>query len=76
MNYTYIRGICTLILLFFLSGCLYPQGELAKNQVPNEIQLETVQSAVDKYRKKNRWIGTNRNKRERHTNLSKIFNRF
>lgn len=39
-----------LLCLFLLSGCLYPQGELAKNQIPNEMQIETVQKAIDKYR--------------------------
>lgn len=34
----------------FLSGCLYPQDKLEKNQSPNEAQLELVQSAVDQYR--------------------------
>lgn len=33
-----------------LSACLYPQSELAKNQVPNDAQLEMVQTAVDQYR--------------------------
>lgn len=32
-----------------LSGCLYPKEELAKNQIPNESQLEMVQNAVDQY---------------------------
>src|SRR5690625_2972875 len=40
----------TIMLVFILSGCLYPQSELAKNQVPNEAQLEMVQNAVDNYR--------------------------
>lgn len=38
------------ILILLLSGCLYPDSELAKNQVPNEDQLEQVQRAVEKYR--------------------------
>lgn len=37
-------------MVFLLSGCLYPNSELSKNQVPNELQLEMVQSAVDTYR--------------------------
>ncbi|MBX0356212.1 hypothetical protein [Halobacillus sp. Nhm2S1] len=35
-----------------LSGCLYPQSNLAKNQVPNDQQLEMVQNAVDTYQEK------------------------
>lgn len=38
-----------LLLVTLLSGCLYPQSELTKNQSPNEMQLELVQTAVDKY---------------------------
>lgn len=51
MKHTYIRAIGALLLIFLLSGCMYPQNELSRNQVPNKIQLETVQSAVDTYRK-------------------------
>lgn len=50
MKHTYIRAIGALLLIFLLSGCLYPEGELSRNQVPNKIQLESVQSAVEKYR--------------------------
>ncbi|WP_430785538.1 hypothetical protein VBD025_11420 [Virgibacillus flavescens] len=50
MNHTYIRAIGAVLLIFLLSGCLYPESELSKNQVPNEIQLKTVQEAVDNYR--------------------------
>ncbi|CDQ19491.1 hypothetical protein SAMN05192559_104282 [Halobacillus karajensis] len=35
--------------VLLLSGCLYPQNQLAKNQVPNDQQLEIVQNAVDNY---------------------------
>lgn len=35
--------------MFLLTGCLYPKEELAKNQIPNESQLEMVQNAVDQY---------------------------
>lgn len=38
-----------LIILVLLSGCLYPKKELTKNQIPNEDQLELVQSAVIQY---------------------------
>lgn len=39
-----------IVVVFILSGCLYPQSELAKNQIPNEAQLESVQNAVINYR--------------------------
>src|SRR5699024_8069365 len=38
------------LLLIILSGCMFPNNELSKNQVPNEDQLESVQNAVDEYR--------------------------
>lgn len=39
-----------LLVTTTLTGCLYPQNELAKNQIPNEKQLEMVQTAVLEYR--------------------------
>lgn len=36
--------------VLFLSACMYPKSELAKNQVPNEEQLDMVQEAVNQYR--------------------------
>lgn len=50
MKFTYRRTILFLAIFLLLSGCLYPQSELEKNKVPNEDQLELVQSAVLKYR--------------------------
>lgn len=52
MKFTYIRVIGAVFMVCLLSGCLYPQNELSKNQVPNKMQLETVQTAVDTYREK------------------------
>lgn len=49
MKFTYIRLFSVLFLTVLLSGCLYPQNELSKNQSPNETQLEMVQSAVEQY---------------------------
>ncbi|MCT2537392.1 hypothetical protein NC661_00370 [Aquibacillus koreensis] len=37
------------IILLILSGCLYPDNKLSKNQVPNEVQLNMVQTAIDHY---------------------------
>lgn len=50
MKHTYIRITAAFMLIAFLSGCLYPDNELAKNQVPNEAQLEMVQQAVDQFK--------------------------
>lgn len=45
-----IKFLSLILFLFLLSGCLYPQSELAKNQVPHEEQLAMVQQAVEQYR--------------------------
>ncbi len=49
MRFTYIRFILALTIVLLLSGCLYPKNELAQNKVPNEEQLELVQTAIQKY---------------------------
>ncbi|MDQ0161524.1 hypothetical protein [Bacillus alveayuensis] len=43
-----------IILLYIplLSGCLYPEERLAKNQIPYEAQIASVQTAVDQYQEK------------------------
>lgn len=41
-------GLLTSVLL--LSGCLYPQSELSKNQIPNEEQLAAIEAAVLQYK--------------------------
>lgn len=47
------RNLLTIMILMitgtFLTGCLYPKDELAKNKIPNEDQLEMVQTAVLQY---------------------------
>lgn len=35
--------------LFLLAGCMYPQENLAKNQITNDEQLKVVQQAIDQY---------------------------
>ncbi|MFD1038694.1 hypothetical protein ACFQ3N_09865 [Virgibacillus byunsanensis] len=50
MKLTYIRALSALLLVFILSGCLYPNNELSKNQTPNEDQLERIQQAVNTYK--------------------------
>lgn len=37
----------------FLSGCMYPDKELTQNQVPYKDQIQSVQSAVDSFKKDN-----------------------
>lgn len=36
-------------MLVLLSGCMYPDEQKAENQIPYEDQLNTVQSAVNRY---------------------------
>ncbi len=48
--------IVLLIFIFtsiFLTGCMYPKANLAKNQIPYKDQLQSVQTAVDSFRKEN-----------------------
>ena len=45
---------CLLILTtILLSGCMYPNEDLAKNQVPYKDQIQSVQTAVDSFKKDN-----------------------
>ncbi|MBM7552457.1 hypothetical protein [Thalassobacillus pellis] len=38
------------LVLMLLTGCLYPESRLSKNQISNQAQLENVQEAVSKYK--------------------------
>ncbi|QDP40468.1 hypothetical protein [Radiobacillus deserti] len=47
-----MRRLVVIFLLMtttLLSGCLYPENRLAKNEVPNDVQVEMVQQAVHQY---------------------------
>jgi len=48
-----ILGCFLAFTVLFLSGCMYPKEELAKNQIPYEDQILAVQTAVDGFRKDN-----------------------
>lgn len=50
-----VRKLSILMMLttVILSGCLYPEDRLAKNQVPNNVQLQSMQAAIDEYIKQN-----------------------
>lgn len=45
----YMFLLIALCSFFFLSGCLYPEGERAQNQIPYPDQLDSVQQAVDRF---------------------------
>ena len=47
------RLLSVAFLLSFLTGCMFPQEELAKNQAPNEEQVAAVQSAVERFKSDN-----------------------
>ncbi|MFC4557393.1 hypothetical protein ACFO3D_04120 [Virgibacillus kekensis] len=51
MKNRFIKSFVLLILVTLLSGCLYPENQLSKNKVPNEVQLKQMQSAIDTYQK-------------------------
>nr|WP_114745534.1 hypothetical protein [Falsibacillus pallidus] len=42
-----------MMLIFSLSGCMYPQDELAQNKIPYKEQIQSVQSAVDQFKAAN-----------------------
>jgi hypothetical protein len=45
---------CILVLMsLLLSGCMYPNEDLAKNQIPYKDQIQAVQTAVDSFKKDN-----------------------
>jgi hypothetical protein len=45
---------CLLVLIsIVLSGCMYPDEELVKNQIPYKDQIQAVQTAVDTFKKDN-----------------------
>ncbi len=44
---------CIFAAAILLSGCMYPEKELAKNQIPYKDQIQTVQTAIDGFRKDN-----------------------
>lgn len=50
-----LKVLSTFIALsvLFLSGCMYPDEKLAKNQIPYADQLQAVQQAVDSFREDN-----------------------
>lgn len=45
-----VRCMALCLMLFSLSGCLYPEERLKQNQIPYEDQVAAVQSAVNQYR--------------------------
>ncbi|WP_223593499.1 hypothetical protein [Neobacillus bataviensis] len=48
-----VHGLFFVLIVFLLSGCMYPKEELAKNQIPYKDQIQAVQTAVDDFKKDN-----------------------
>lgn len=51
-----VLGCFLALTAFLLAGCMYPQEELAKNQIPYQDQIQAVQASVDAFRKDNSGI--------------------
>ena len=46
-----VRNLLILIVTtVLLSGCLFPEEEKSENQIPDDLQLATVQQAIDDYK--------------------------
>ncbi|MFP5113410.1 hypothetical protein ACSU64_13625 [Bacillaceae bacterium C204] len=48
-----LLGCFLALTALFLTGCMYPEEELAKNQIPYKDQILAVQTAVDAFREEN-----------------------
>ncbi|KAB2338331.1 hypothetical protein F7731_01840 [Cytobacillus depressus] len=45
--------VSLLLIISILSGCMYPQENLAQNKIPYEDQIKMVQTAVNSYKEAN-----------------------
>ncbi|SDL66235.1 hypothetical protein [Sediminibacillus halophilus] len=52
----WFMAVGLMVMALLLSGCLYPNDQLTKNQVPNEVQLQTIQQAVTQYKEDNQGL--------------------
>ena len=48
-----VLGCFLVFTALFLTGCMYPEEELAKNQIPYKDQILAVQTAVDTFKEDN-----------------------
>ncbi|MEW9049818.1 MAG: hypothetical protein AB2392_01580 [Neobacillus sp.] len=48
-----VLGMFIALTSLFLSGCMYPDSKLAKNQIPYTDQLQAVQQAVNSFKEDN-----------------------
>ncbi len=54
--------VCMCSVVSMLSGCLYPDDQIAQNQIPYEDQLQSVQTAVNKFKENNNGLLPIKNK--------------
>ncbi|WP_042457862.1 hypothetical protein [Neobacillus dielmonensis] len=48
------RAACLFsLIVFLLTGCMYPDEKLTENQIPYKDQIQSVQTAVDEFRQDN-----------------------
>ncbi|MDQ0271088.1 hypothetical protein [Cytobacillus purgationiresistens] len=50
-----MMSVLTLVMVV-LAGCMYPEDQKAKNQIPYEDQINQVQNAIDGYKEKNQGL--------------------
>ncbi|MFJ7725543.1 hypothetical protein ACIQXV_05180 [Neobacillus sp. NPDC097160] len=48
-----LLGYFLVLTAMLLSGCMYPKEDLAQNQIPYKDQIQSVQTAVDDFKKDN-----------------------
>lgn len=53
MRKKYVQLLFAALLAFILTGCMYPEGKLQQNQTPYEDQVQSVQTAITKFREDN-----------------------
>lgn len=51
MNKKCIALAIMAVVMAILTGCMYPEEQIAKNQIPYEDQINQVQNAVEQYQK-------------------------
>ncbi|AXI40029.1 MAG: hypothetical protein C6W58_08895 [Bacillaceae bacterium] len=45
-----MKSFISIMFVLLLSGCLYPEERLHKNEIPYEAQIQSVQKAVEQYK--------------------------
>nr|WP_295972399.1 hypothetical protein [uncultured Bacillus sp.] len=53
MKKKYILLIISIVFVFALTGCMYPEDKLVQNKTPYEDQIQSVQAAVTKFQEDN-----------------------